>query len=138
MPDSSRVTRFNRDIGNRTFGAVLRRLPGFGTVLHRGRRSGREYRTPVKLFRRDGSYIISLPYGQGTDWVRNVLAAEGCDILVRGRRVPVVEPRVFTDRTQSPIPPHLRLVMKRFKAYDFIELRPLTPPSRVPSRRGPG
>jgi hypothetical protein len=61
MPISRRVARFNRSFANHIVGPVLTRLPGFGMVVHRGRRSGRQYRTPVKVFRRGDDYVITLP-----------------------------------------------------------------------------
>src|SRR5438046_8214286 len=43
-------------------------------VRHVGRTSGKPYETPVHAVRTDGGFIVALPYGAGTDWVRNVLA----------------------------------------------------------------
>src|SRR5262249_60631354 len=87
-----RLARFNRVFANRIIGRVMARLPGFGAVHHRGRRSGREYRTPVKVFRRGDSYVGSLPYGSDSDWVEDVLAAGGCDLLTPGGGVERGEP----------------------------------------------
>ncbi|MGH7129463.1 MAG: nitroreductase family deazaflavin-dependent oxidoreductase, partial [Planctomycetaceae bacterium] len=84
MPLSRRVARFNRVVTNRTIGRLAPRMPGFGVVHHKGRRSGREYRTPVNIFRRPDGCVIALTYGRGADWVRNVLAAGECDLLTRG------------------------------------------------------
>jgi deazaflavin-dependent oxidoreductase (nitroreductase family) len=124
MSTQRTLARFNRAVGNRIFGVVLSRLPGFGAVLHRGRRSGKVYRTPVKVFRRDGRYVIALAYGPDSDWVRNVVAAGGCDLVVVGRRVRLVEPSLFVDHTQSVIPAVARPLFRRFKTFDFMELRP--------------
>lgn len=124
MSIQRRLARFNRTFANRFVGPVLWRMPGFGAVIHRGRKSGREYRTPVKVFRNGSHYVMSLPYGPDSDWVRNVKAAGGCELLTRGRRVPLAEPRVFVDREQKNIPAPLRPLLRRFKAFDFIELSP--------------
>lgn len=69
-----RLARFNRTFANRFVGPVLTRMPGFGAVVHTGRKSGRAYRTPVKVFKRGPHYVMSLPYGPQSDWVRNTLA----------------------------------------------------------------
>jgi deazaflavin-dependent oxidoreductase (nitroreductase family) len=53
-------------------------------VVHRGRRSGRRYRTPVLAFRVDDGYVVALFYGADRDWVRNVLAAGGCTLSGAG------------------------------------------------------
>ena len=118
-----RAARFNRLVGNQIPGRVLPQLPGFGAVNHRGRRSGRVYRTPVKLFRRGDTYVMSLPYGTSSDWVKNTVAAGGCELKTRGRRVHLAEPRIFEDRQLAVVPPPLRPPLRWFRAFDFIELR---------------
>jgi len=119
-----RLARFNRLFANHLVGRIIPRLPGFGAVYHRGRKSGREYRTPVKVFRREGGYVMSLPYGSDADWVKNVLAADGCDLMTRGRRVHLVAPHVFIDTEQAEIPAFLRVMLKRVNAIEFIALKP--------------
>ena len=84
---------FNRQVANHFFGPLMTRFSAFGVVHHRGRKSGREYRTPVKVFRRGDDYVISLPYGATCDWARNVLAAGACELEIRGKRVRLFEPR---------------------------------------------
>jgi deazaflavin-dependent oxidoreductase (nitroreductase family) len=96
MTLSDRLARFNRWGPNRlvrTF-AGRRRSP-VAIVVHRGRTSGRSYRTPVIAFRRADGYVISLPYGANRDWVRNVLAAGSCTVERGGRRVELTDPRVL-------------------------------------------
>ena len=125
MTTRRRVARFNRVFANHIFGPMLARLPGFGLVCHRGRKSGREYRTPVKLFRRDGDYVITLPYGRDSDWVKNVLAAGGCELRTGGRRIRVGQPVVFADDGQTPIPKPLRRMLSVIKCTHFLALTPL-------------
>ena len=119
-----RLARFNRLVANRMVGPVLTRMPGFGAIVHRGRRSGRQYRTPVKLFRRGEGYVVSLPYGRDSDWVKNVLAAGGCQLVTRGRRLDLVAPQVYVDREQHAIPAPIRAVLKRVGAIEFLALQP--------------
>lgn len=118
-----RLARFNRLFANHLVGRIIPRMPGFGAVYHRGRKSGREYRTPVKVFRRTDGYVMSLPYGSDSDWVKNVLAADGCDLMTRGRRVHLVAPNVFIDNEQAEIPAFLRVALKRVNAIEFIALK---------------
>ncbi|MTE21007.1 nitroreductase family deazaflavin-dependent oxidoreductase [Streptomyces sp. TRM43335] len=124
MPINRRVARFNRRIANRFVGPVLSRMPGFGKVHHRGRKSGREYTTPVKLFRQGEKIVITLPYGPGSDWVRNVLAAGGCEITTRGRRLRLTDPVVFSDDGRTPMPAITRRILSRFDATEFLALTP--------------
>lgn len=122
MPIDRRVARFNRAVANHFVGPVLSRMPGFGKVHHRGRKSGREYSTPVKLFRRGEDIVITLPYGPGSDWVKNVLAAGGCDITTRGRRMHLTNPVVFSDDGQTRMPALTRRILSRVGATEFLSL----------------
>ena len=64
-------------------------------VRHVGRRSGRAYQTPVIVARHDDSFLIALPYGERTDWAKNVLAAGSATITAGGRDYPVDRPEVI-------------------------------------------
>jgi deazaflavin-dependent oxidoreductase (nitroreductase family) len=123
MSTRRRLARFNRVFANRLIGRTVSTMPGFGAVLHQGRRSGDPYRTPVMVFRGGGGYVLALPYGVDSDWVRNVLAAGGCDLLTGGRAVRLVEPRVSADGSDVPAP--VRIVLKRLGATEFMTLRPV-------------
>jgi deazaflavin-dependent oxidoreductase (nitroreductase family) len=81
-----RTAHFNRRVTNRLTRPLARRLPGFGVVVHRGRKSGRRFETPVNVFNAQGGYLIALTYGTESDWVKNVLATGGCELITRGRR----------------------------------------------------
>jgi hypothetical protein len=76
MPIPRAIGRLNRVGLNRLSRPVAAHLPGFGVVHHRGRRSGRAYRTPVNLFPTQRGFVIALTYGPRTDWMRNVLGVQ--------------------------------------------------------------
>jgi deazaflavin-dependent oxidoreductase (nitroreductase family) len=84
MPIPRRVGQWNKVGLNRLTRHIAPWLPGLGVVVHRGRRSGRRYRTPVNVFPARDGYLIALTYGPGTDWVKNVMAAGGCELETRG------------------------------------------------------
>jgi deazaflavin-dependent oxidoreductase (nitroreductase family) len=111
MPLPQRVARFNRRVTNRITRPFADRLPGFGIVIHTGRTSGRTYRTPINVFRDGNDYIIALTYGPEADWVRNVQAAGGCQIVTRGRRISLTNPRLVTDPRRQWAPPLVRLIL---------------------------
>ena len=123
MPIPRRIARFNRRVTNPILGPIVVRLPGFGILVHRGRRSGREYRTPVLSFRSASGRVFALTYGTETDWVRNVLAAGSCDLVTGGRAIHLVEPRLFHDPTHHAVPWFVRLGLAMLRADDFLELR---------------
>ncbi len=89
------VRRFNRRFMNprqmKTAGT-----PGAyaGVIRHVGRRSGRVYETPVGPFATDDGFVIALPYGTSSDWVKNVLAAGSATLVTEGRRYDVEQPEI--------------------------------------------
>ena len=122
MPLPRSVARFNRYGTNRVLGPLARVLPGFGVVTHRGRRSGRLYRTPVNVFRRPGGVVVALTYGPDSDWVRNVLSAGGCTLETRGRVLHLNNARLLHDPTHRAVPPLLRLVGRLGQVDHFLQL----------------
>lgn len=132
MALSRRIARFNRVFANYLAGPLFTRLPGFGTVHHRGRKTRRIYTTPVKLFRSGEQYIICLPYGPGADWVRNVLAADGCEITVGGERVHLGGPRIVVNDGLPAVPAVTRWVLSRVGSNELLVLSPVRDaPQRV-------
>lgn len=107
MPIPMSVARFNRSVTNRVTRRVADRLPGFGILHHVGRTSGRAYATPINIFRDGDEYVIVLTYGPTADWVKNVLAANGCEVVTRGRRLRLSDPRIETDTALRWAPPLL-------------------------------
>lgn len=69
----------------------------FGVLRHRGRRSGRQYETPLAVLPTDDAFVIALPWGRDTDWVRNVRAAGSCTMRWKGRDFACTAPE-FVDR----------------------------------------
>ena len=103
-------------VTNRVARPVAAVVPGFAVVEHTGRRSGAHYRTPVNAFRHGDGYAVALTYGSASDWVSNVVAAGGCTLLRRARRVRVVRPRVVSgDDARAALPPLLRPLLRRLR-----------------------
>lgn len=69
-------------------------IPVWGLVRHTGRKSGRAFATPIALAATRDLFYVPLPWGTGTDWCRNVVAAGGGAIRYRGRDYRVAEPTV--------------------------------------------
>jgi deazaflavin-dependent oxidoreductase (nitroreductase family) len=123
MPIPKRVARWNKVGLNRAVQHVAPWLPGLALVVHRGRRSGRTYRTPVSVFGTADGFIMALTYGPDTDWVKNVQAAGGCELRTRGRVVRVAEPRVYRDETRRGIRPVERQVLRLIGVADFLSVK---------------
>src|SRR5919197_4618359 len=75
--------------------AGTRLLPLYGVIEHRGRHSGKAYRTPVVVRPTGDGFMVPMPWGERTDWYRNVRAAGECVIRWKGREYPVVQPEVI-------------------------------------------
>jgi deazaflavin-dependent oxidoreductase (nitroreductase family) len=97
-------------------------LPGFAVVRHTGRQSGRAYRTPVNLFRDGDRYVIALTYGRDSQWVRNVLAAGGCEIETVGRLVSLTAPTIVHDPSRALVPAPIRPILGALRVNDFMVL----------------
>ena len=128
MPLPRALGRFNRRVTNPILGPVVARLPGFGQLVHRGRRSGREYRTPVLAFRRGDRVTFALTYGPSTDWARNVVAAGGARLDSRGTSLQLTAPRLYRDPSRRAVPAPVRVGLRLLRAIDFLELRVQSPP----------
>ncbi len=72
-------------------------LPVWAVLWHRGRKSGKEYAVPISVIPTDTTFVIALPWGRRTDWVRNVRATGRCTIRWKGAVYDCTEP-TFVDR----------------------------------------
>lgn len=122
MPIPHAVARFNRRVTNHITRLIAGWMPGFAIVIHIGRRSGRAYRTPVNAFRSGDGYRIALTYGADSDWVRNVTAADGCELIHLARHIQLVHPRIMSDPTGRWAPPVVRQVLRVIDATQYMEL----------------
>ena len=64
-------------------------------VRHVGRRSVRTYETPVVAVEHDHGFLIALPYGERTDWMKNVVANGEASVVNHGRTYRVDQPHVI-------------------------------------------
>ena len=94
MKLSRRVARFNKAVNNRIQRVYAWLVPPWAVIVHRGRRSGRSYRTPVLAFRQERTLVIALLYGEESDWLRNLRAAGGGQVVRMGRTFELGDPRV--------------------------------------------
>jgi deazaflavin-dependent oxidoreductase (nitroreductase family) len=122
MPIPKAVARFNRRVTNRVTRHIAGWMPGFAIVIHTGRRSGRTFETPINAFRGGDGYRIALTYGADSDWVRNVMAAQGCDLIHLRKQIALHRPRIVTDPSCHWAPPIVRLVLRTIHASQYMQL----------------
>jgi deazaflavin-dependent oxidoreductase (nitroreductase family) len=104
--------------------AGTRFFPLYGVIEHRGRRSGRSFRTPVVVRPTADGFVVPMPWGEHTDWYRNVRAAGGCVIRWKGRDYPVVQPELVDAATlRNAFGAFERAAMSRFGITQSLRLR---------------
>ena len=116
------VAAFNLVVTNRITSLFAAHLPGFGIVTHIGRKSARVYRTPVNVFRESGAFLIALTYGRDSEWVKNVLAAGGCQLETRGVRYQLSAPTIVHDPSRQRFPLPVRVILGLIGANEFLQL----------------
>ena len=98
--DGNRLPRWLPALNQRIVNPIQRfwtpYLPPYALIEHRGRKTGTAYRTPVMAFRRGNSLVVFLPYGDQTNWLRNVQAG-GATLVRMGRRRSVASVTVEAD-----------------------------------------
>lgn len=79
-----------------------------GIIRHRGRVSGAAYETPVGIVADGDGFLVALPYGTRTQWLRNVLATGSATVVHEGR----------THRADAPTLVPMASVADRFSKTD--------------------
>ncbi|MGV0738173.1 nitroreductase family deazaflavin-dependent oxidoreductase [Mycobacterium syngnathidarum] len=95
LPVMRVIARFNKYVTNPLQRLWAPWLPYMAVIEHTGRKSGKPYRTPVMAFVDSKSLRVVLNYGEQSDWVRNIRAAGRADVLHRGKRYQLTDPRII-------------------------------------------
>ena len=126
MPTKTRMWRvrpFTKALINPLGRVFAGWMPGFGLLTYPGRVTGRIYHLPINLFRRGEHYIFVLTYGSDSQWVKNVLAAGGCQVRVGGRDIRLVEPELIVNPPWELVPPPVRLIERLAGVTEFLRMR---------------
>jgi deazaflavin-dependent oxidoreductase (nitroreductase family) len=91
-------------------------------IVHRGRKSGRQYKTPVEILHHDrerDEIIVSPMFGRHSDWYRNVVAGGLVEVHVRGeerqvewRELDEAERRAAIDAYREAHPLYSRMILR--------------------------
>ncbi len=104
---------FNKRVTNRVQGVYAPYVPPLAVVIHVGRRSGKVFTTPVACQLFEGRVAIPLPYSAQVQWVKNLQAANGGEMIRRGKRFAFTNPRVVVDADAETLPPMAARAIKR-------------------------
>src|SRR4051794_11373988 len=99
------MARFNRRVVNPLAARVVGSFPPYAMLEHRGRRSGRVYRSPIVALPTRGGVLVALTFGSRSDWVRNVRATGTARLLYAGRWWELDSPLVLGPREALPLAP---------------------------------
>ena len=103
--------------------AGRRLFPLWAVLHHRGRTSGRDYATPIVARRTRDGFVIPMPFGEATQWSRNVEASGAAAIRWRGADYTVERPREIDFETAKPaFGPVLRPLLRLVGIERFIEV----------------
>jgi deazaflavin-dependent oxidoreductase (nitroreductase family) len=117
------LAKINIAVTNRITSLFAGWLPGFGILTHVGRKSSKVYRTPINVFRASNGFVIALTYSSQSEWVKNVVAAGGCELKTRGKKYQLASPNVVHDSTRRRFPFPVRLVLKLVCADEYMEFQ---------------
>jgi deazaflavin-dependent oxidoreductase (nitroreductase family) len=114
----------------RPFGPIASRMAGtrvfplWGIVRHTGRTSGKPYATPVVVRPTPDGFLIPLPFGDATQWAKNLFAAEGGSIRFAGREYQIDEPRIIDLETASAhLPLPIRFASRQLGLRHWVTVR---------------
>ncbi|MGH8952187.1 MAG: nitroreductase family deazaflavin-dependent oxidoreductase [Acidimicrobiia bacterium] len=124
MPLPNALARFNRVVTNRISRPLSSRLPWFAVIVHKGRVSGMEYRTPVNCWLDDTTAIVALTYGPQTDWLKNLAASGGGSLLTKGESYEVGPPVVIGSEGMIRMPAIVRPMLRMIDV-DHFAVMPL-------------
>jgi deazaflavin-dependent oxidoreductase (nitroreductase family) len=111
----------------RPFGPIATRVAGtrwfplWAIVRHTGRTSGKPYSTPVVALPTADGFMIPLPFGDATQWAKNLFAARGGSIRYAGHEYRIVEPKII-DRVEGEehLPAAFRLISGRLGLRQYV------------------
>ena len=120
MPLPKGLARFNRSVTNKITKPAAARLAGFGVLHHHGRRSGKEYETPLNAWRHGSEVIVALTYGSDVDWLKNARASETSIIVMGGKEVRVGRPEIIEGEGRALVPTTVAKILGALDVNGFV------------------
>lgn len=100
-----------------------KRFSPFALLLHKGRRSGKLYRTPLLVRHKPDGFVIALTYGPNTDWFRNIQTPNGGILRYLGKRYRLAGHEMLgASEGLNQFPAPMRPILKFNKVNEFVKV----------------
>lgn len=119
------ILTFNKYITN----PALMRIAGttntsFAVIIHIGRISGKQYKTPIIVRKVNEGFVAALTYGPTVNWYQNILKAQRCSVLWHKRQYTINKiESLSTDKGLATFPSPFNKILKLRGTKDFILLK---------------
>lgn len=85
---------------------------------------GKSYKTPVAIRSTPDGFVLPLPFGDGVDWCRNLLAGGGGIVHFRGVDYTVVQPEIIDGPSAAAaFNAYMRIVLRALRVKKAIRVR---------------
>ena len=122
--DNRRLRTFVKHFVNPVLRNLARSSCGpFALLRHVGRRSGKQYETPLMVWRVEGGFVIVLTYSRHVDWLRNLLAAGQGSLRWHKREYALQKPIFIDAKAALPaLPPLIKHVLRLRSVHEFVKI----------------
>lgn len=118
-----RLARFNRRVTNRLLSRLVGKVPNLAILHHQGRKSGTPYHVPIMAFPLGDTVAIALTYGTDVDWLKNIVAMNGCTVTAADREWALTSPRIVRGaELPGPLPPPFRVFLRLLHVDTYVLL----------------
>jgi deazaflavin-dependent oxidoreductase (nitroreductase family) len=98
-------------------------LPLWAVLRHVGRKSGTAYQVPIVALRSADHFLIPLPFGDRTQWLKNIQAADRSGLRLGGHDYVIDQPEVIDLAAAGPdLPGWVRFSARRFGIKRFVRV----------------
>lgn len=103
--------------------AGTRVFPLWAILRHSGRTSGKAYATPIVALRTKDGFLIPLPFGDRTQWLKNLQAADRASLRHVGHEYVIDRPEVVDLRAAgADLPAPIRFASGRIGINHFVRV----------------
>ena len=125
-PTARRIVRFAARFINPLSLLIAGRrwMPVLGVLMHRGRSTGRLYKTPLGMRPLGDAFVMPLTFSEDAGWYRNTRASGSAVVRYLGREYTVVDPEVVDYAAAAPAFPRYELLQFRLVGItEYLRMR---------------